>query len=244
MEELKKINDWIKNPERDFEQGLLLYNKFKTNTKFDEYFSAKLKDPDGAAKGLLLQNLISINLRFVSDPLHLEQILAKQYPAAKPIGSNPTPPRKNALPTVDEESKLKSLDSLPTELEPKAQRIRELQPLIGALHAKLKALSAGQEEEAKLIATELITLDDEKRGLWEEIDNFKGIDPGLDVKNTAAKEDLIKRIKRTRDDLNRVKNNLVSYRKNKKHLVPKNEITLETLTQKLQTLEEEFNSIG
>jgi len=50
-------------------------------------------------------------------------------------------------------------------------RIQEIFPLIGALHGQLSSESL-TDGERKDIADEIVSLDDERRSLWDKIDNF------------------------------------------------------------------------
>ena len=50
-------------------------------------------------------------------------------------------------------------------------RVQEIFPLIGALHGQLSSESL-TDGERKDIADEIVSLDDERRSLWDKIDNF------------------------------------------------------------------------
>lgn len=165
MNIVASLNDWIKNPNRLFADGVSIYNSLKANSKCDDFFAANIINPSVAAANLLFQKNYSIALKILANPAFFEGVASIKGVALPASGS--TPP-KSDLPN------LKGLSNLPPELVDAGNRIRELMPIKGALHAKLRAIEPNDRAKAKSVVAELIPIDDEMRSLWGAIDSASG----------------------------------------------------------------------
>jgi hypothetical protein len=254
MNDLAKINEWVNNSS-DYATGLELYNRYKPNTKFDDYFSRMASHPDGAAVNLLKQKLIAIQAKLALNPVFLEQKIIENSTRTPIVGKQETPPLTQKY--INKAEKLLSnspqgkIDSanIPQHLQADYARIQEITPMLGGLHAKLKAST--DSSEAKSICDEIVSLDTEKRTLWAKIDDFNGLSPDErdKVLNPNPNNDRIielgKKLKITRDSLNRKMSDITKHRKNKKHeLAAKGEEKAKEYQQIIDTLEAEIASLS
>lgn len=67
--------------------------------------------------------------------------------------------------------KIVTEESLPPEMKPVYARIKEIAPLYASLHADI-ANAATPDEDRKKLADKLCDLDDERRELWKQIDDW------------------------------------------------------------------------
>jgi hypothetical protein len=237
MNDLVLINNWLKNPNRSFADGIAIRNKYKINNKMDAFFAQANPDsPDGVTLGMLLQEITKIHIKLINNPKLFEVKAAETVAAKQIIAPSPTP-SKNRVKI--ESDKVKESD-LPEELKPVFARIQKISPLLGAKHANLKAEM--DEKKSKLLAEEVVSLDAEKRGLWAMIDayfkskNFTLVvkqqettkepelltpfDKIMKIENTQERLVAIdKREKIVTDDIARAKIKLEEFKKSKPQLV-------------------------
>lgn len=109
-------------------------------------------------------------------------------------------------------------NDLPAEYQEKKKRIKEIVPLMAKIHAELSDPTLSNKER-KAKAGELCTLDDERRGLWDDIDEYlagkKEVlpeDKALQYSDDAeiGKTQMQLRLKRLKEKINR---NIESARK-------------------------------
>jgi len=238
MNDLTLINDWLKNKNRSFVLGLTIYNKYKINSKKDDFFAkANANAPDGVTMGMLLQEIIKIHIKLINNPKLIEAKASQSIITTQTIITSVTP--KKSIKVKIETDKIKESD-LPEELKPVFKRIQEIMPILGAKHASLKAET--DESNSKILAEDIVRLDDEKRELWAKIDSwYKSKNVTLIIQDISeqnqpqiltpfqkimAIEDLEirlieinKREKIVTDDITRANVKLEDFKKNKPHLV-------------------------
>lgn len=98
------------------------------------------------------------------------------------------------------------------------ERIQEIFPLIGALHGQLASESLS-DSERKDIADEIVSLDSERRTLWDKIDTFLAGRPAeLDVPRPEYSEDkfvrglqIAIRIKQVRNNISNTKGSITRF---------------------------------
>lgn len=130
------------------------------------------------------------------------------------------------------EQGLKVLDvsDLPPTIKTKHDRIKDIVPLMAAIHGELKDTNL-TDEQRKLKAEELCSLDDERRTLWDDIDNYLNDKSSVvtEEKQLQYSEDSVakgmqiaKRIERLKENIERNKVAAESHKtKNKPHLEQK-----------------------
>lgn len=249
MNDLIVMKKWIDNPKRDYATGHALYKKYKVGSTYDAFFEAAASKPNTTAANMLFQKVSMIYHKLKANPKFLESVVATQIQEQKPIGSNPTPPRKSKVSAdkkdVNIDRNLKVLDNLPNHLQAAATRIKELTPLIGGLKAKLNALPAEAKEDAKPLMQELEKMDTEKRNLWRQIDENKGA-PSRDVINdnkmVLTPELLKSKIKGCKDSIRRIESKLPDQRKNRPALAKKSEKALAKKQKELDAFEKQLDA--
>jgi len=254
MNDLAKINEWLNNSS-DYATGLELYNRYKQNSKFDDYFNRMVINPDGAAINLLKQKLIAIQAKLALNPAFLEQKVIENSTRIPIVGKQETPNltqkylnKAEKLLSASPQAKVNA-ENIPLHLQNDFARIQEITPMLGGLHAKLKA--SKEVAEAKEICEKIVELDSEKRSLWAKIDDFNGLSPEERNKvlnpnpNNERIIELGKELKITRDSLNRKIKDIEKHRKNKKsELAAKGEEKAKEYQQKIDALETEIASLS
>jgi len=115
-------------------------------------------------------------------------------------------------------------NDLPEEYQAKKARIKEIVPLMAKIHAELSNPEL-TDQQRKTLAGELCTLDDERRDLWDDIDEYlsgkKEVLP--DDKSLQYSDDpdikegqLALRIKRLKEKIQRNKESAIKHEKNNK----------------------------
>lgn len=249
MNDLIVMKGWIDNPKRDYATGHALYKKYKVGNTYDAFFEKAASKPDATAANMLFQKISMIYHKLKANPKFFEAVIASQIQEQKPIGSNPTPPRKAKVivtkKNVGATSNIKDLDNLPPNLQAAGARIKELTPLIGGLKAKLNTLPAEATEDAKGLMQELEKLDTEKRNRWKQIDESKGA-PSKDIandNNIALTPDQLKtKIKSCKDSIRRIENKLPDQRKNRPALAKKSEKALAKKKKELGMFEKQLDA--
>lgn len=247
MNDLSVINNWLINPSRKFSQGLTLYNRYKPNGKFDEYFNKHSSNPDSTARGVLFHKINHINHLIRANPDYFEKKLIAHTITQKPVAAIKTPMVKKNAPIFDHNN-IKSAD-LPEKLQKDFLRIQEITPILGGLHAKLRA--ATHNVDAKNIIDQISALDSEKRTLWGNIDAYTGkADNALDKKPVKVKPKmpdasakLRKQIQALRDSMNKRKKTLDQQKKTKPHLAKKSAVAIKQYQLKITDLENQLANI-
>lgn len=115
-------------------------------------------------------------------------------------------------------------EDLPADLKKKRTRIKEIVPLMAKIHAELSDLTL-TDDQRKAKALELCELDDERRALWDSIDEYlSGKDSLLAEDKTIeySQDPVIRgmqianRIKRVKENIKRNEEAVQKHNKNKK----------------------------
>ncbi len=247
MNDLTLINQWLNNPSRKFAEGLALYDRYKPNKKFDEFFRKNAGNPDSTTRNVLIHKLNHVAHLISSNAAYFEKMLIAQQTTQKPVSTIKTPVVKKNIPITDH-AKIKGAD-LPEDLHKDFLRIQEITPILGGLHAKLRATT--DNAFAKKIVDEISALDSEKRSLWGHIDQHTGkADDALDKKPVKAKKaqpdpgaKIKKQIQALRDSMNKRKKTLAQQKKTKPHLAKKTAVAIKQYQLKIADLENQLADI-
>jgi hypothetical protein len=204
---MQEIIEWLNNPNRDYDAGVLLYEKYGNNKTILDLLRKKKRDA-----GFLMEKL-EYNLAKIA------AVPEPPVPATAPIAA----PEIN----IAERKFLKQLtekniheNDLPVNLRQKLARVKEIVPLLAALHNKLK--SATDDASRKKLVEEMESLENEQIEFWAEVDTLKKHEKPapVSVAQIAAEvEKLTKRKKIVTDNINRArkeidKGNLTDRKKN------------------------------
>jgi hypothetical protein len=242
MNDIVVINDWLKNPNRSFADGITIRNKYKINNKMDAFFAnANPNAPNGVEIGMLQQEITKIHIKLINNPKLIEVKAVQESERGIVINTSKTPTQSRRVKI--ESDKVKESD-LPEELKPVFARIQEISPLLGAKHANLKAET--DEAKSQVQAEEVVALDAEKRELWAKIDAFfksQNMNLIVNQEETAQEPEVLspfdkimkiedvqarlvaidKREKMVTDDIARSKIKLEEFKKTKPKFVPQKE---------------------
>lgn len=174
---LHEIKNWLLNPERNYKTGLEIYNAYKSNNKFDNYFNVESPSSESMQFKMLVQRVGEIHRKLEQNPN-----LIKSGPiTVKPINTDelkkkfgervsqldPKRPRVVDNPLID-------ISQLPEDLQRLYLENKNLTKEIGQLHQELKAVPAGEKYNAKrkTLADKITTKDDKRAENWSRIDTW------------------------------------------------------------------------
>ncbi len=156
----KEIVSWLQGG-GTYAAGLELFDALARPVDSDRCRSYLHGGTDPVRRAMLEGELHRILRGLRDEP----QLYATQNPT--PNTQNPTPVTQN--PTPDVGIHIATYADLPPEQRAWYDRLREIAPLIGSLHADLSRTEA-DDAARRQTATELCRLDDERRRLWQQLD--------------------------------------------------------------------------
>lgn len=193
---MQEIIDWLNNPHRDYDAGVLLYEKYGNNRTILDLLKKKKRDA-----GFLMEKL----------EYNLAKIAAVPEPSV-PTAATIAAPEIN----IAERKFIKQLtekniheNDLPGDMKQKHARVKEIVPRLAALHNKLK--TAPDDETRKRLAEELEILENEQIEFWAEVDKLKKEEspaPVTAAEIAAQVQQLTKRKKVVTDNISRAKKEL------------------------------------
>lgn len=164
---------WVSGPSRNYLDGVRLFELLAAETIKKRYlaFFREVSFPHGNDPHftMLLDKLSRIAQQVRVSPGSfpaLGQILDTSDGIPVQHSSSPAAPSSDYNAPIVIHAK-----DLPKNEAGYYARIQEIFPLIGALHGQLSSESL-TDGERKDIADEIVSLDDERRSLWDKIDNF------------------------------------------------------------------------
>ena len=161
----KDIKIWLEDTKRTMEKGIEIFAAVAPKdlrAKYLQYFQDnKNAKAHSAPYGMLINKLTFIQRNNLYSPVEVKATVNEQKVASNKAALNETRP-------------LTDLDIVPEELKAKADRIREIVPIMAALTAK-NAEPNLPIAEAKEISEEIINLETERRELWKAIDDAQTV---------------------------------------------------------------------
>lgn len=193
---MQKIIDWLNNPHRDYDAGVLLYEKYGNNRTILDLLKKKKRDA-----GFLMEKL----------EYNLAKIAAVPEPSAPPAATIAAPEINIAERKFIKQLTEKNIheNDLPGELKQKLARVKEIVPHLAALHNKLK--TAPDDETRKKLAEEMEILENEQIEFWAAVDKLKKEEspaPVTAAEIAAQVQQLTKRKKVVTDNISRAKKEL------------------------------------
>jgi hypothetical protein len=176
---LKKIQNWMANPKREYAEGLKFFNDL-ANKEQKASFGKFLNDVDqkeiaqfdpAGRFSILINQVRFIERRIKASP---DQLKLAQNAKVKSINtetpSGDSGKGKDDTAPTGSESKITDLSQLPEEFAPDVARLKEIVPLMAKIHADM-ANELADDVRANL-RTQLVDLDDERRAIWDRINKF------------------------------------------------------------------------
>jgi hypothetical protein len=197
---LKEIRKWLNNPKRKYSEGLNYFNLFasqKQKDSFGQFLNGvdvdniAQYDADGRFP-LLINQVVFCERRIKSSPEMFIQSTAEDPKSDKsPVKRAPAINLKGTTGGTDKlpaftaigritapaaeigtssNVNISALNQLPPNFSPAVTRLKELVPYMAKVHADMAAEIA--DDKRKLLRIQLVELDDERRRIWERIDNY------------------------------------------------------------------------
>ena len=122
---IQQLNQWLANPNRNYDEGVQLYLKTRTDNKFDMFFQQVKAAPQNSlhAKMLLqkIQNIARImGASAKAQPAHIPPVV--DISKARPITVDPIGLPKRAFPRIDDNPYIR-IEKLPAELQEKYEKV-------------------------------------------------------------------------------------------------------------------------
>ena len=174
-----EVTGWLNSPNRSYADGVALYNKYKKDSKFDEYF-AQVRN---AAEGDMHLQLLKVRLQKIERIINNNPSLVKpEAPGAKPImvkaiDTSRIQPSKKAQEfkrPIVVENPLVDVKELPAELQVKYHENKDITRLANAKHEAIKKLPIDKafDKDRKELALQLTELDNKRAENWKAIDTW------------------------------------------------------------------------
>ena len=170
----KEIEKWLQDTKRTMDAGVQLFERCapkELRAKYLPYFQANKNAKAHQTPYSMLINKLTFIQR---------NNLAVQQAEAVKVVEAPVAPAVSV-----EDRPLTQLDSVPEELQPKVERIKEIVPMIAALTAKIADKNLPLAE-AKEISEEIVALETERRELWGDIDAYANAAPAPKVEEEVV----------------------------------------------------------
>ena len=160
---MKRILEWLENPQADFDEGVALYKQHAHQINYGEYFEKNT----GAKPFSMPWNLLKAELMRID---------------VSAAAANPSAPVPFAYETI--KNKIKSMDKVaekenpffdPNKLNPEGKaKFKRIQDIGKELASKKAMLDkATTDEERQPLAQVLCDLEDERYELWDAIDSLR-----------------------------------------------------------------------
>lgn len=161
----KKIVSWLQGG-GTYAAGLELFDTLARPADSDRCRDYLHGGTDPVRRAMLEGELRRILRGLRDEP----QLYGQQQQNPAPATRHPTPATQNATPATPEVGiHIARYADLPPEQQAWYDRLREIAPLIGSLHADLTRAEADNSARRQT-AAELCRLDDERRRLWQQLD--------------------------------------------------------------------------
>jgi hypothetical protein len=177
---LTEIQKWLSNPKRKYADGLNYFNRFASK-KQKESFGAFLNDVDNdtvhqfGGSGqfpILINQVVFVLQRIKTNPDLFKESMVK-----------PQPVKRQEAARISEAT---SLSDIPDQFDAEKKRLKEIVPLMARIHADMSVDSLADDKRA-VLRSDLITLDDERRAIWQKIDTGAGTPEKSEEEKTVEK---------------------------------------------------------
>lgn len=232
---LQEISTWLANPAKDYKTGLSIYNQYKTNNKFDDYFN-NAEDPKLHSMHfkLLVQRIKDIYRKIQANPATVKQqpqtLGVKQIDTEelkKKSGQHTSPNASNRARIV--ENPLINPKDLPEDLQNLYFENKKLTKELSVLHNEMADLDPDpkNDETRKQLAEEICSMDDTRSVNWSKIDTWwkdKKLTGEKQKKEFDAKKEILqisRRVETLKINISREEKRLKNNPEMKKKLKPK-----------------------
>lgn len=167
---IKNTEKWLKNPKRDFASGLIIFNACASpeiKAKYGSFLNEDVEvKPNDARYNMLLSKVSQIHRKMLLNPAAFTDISPEQSTSEKKVNVS------TGGKQVKTDPEKLDLEKLPKALQAKYNRTKDIVPLMAKIHSELSSETISDEERLKK-AEELCALDDERRSIWDEIDDYR-----------------------------------------------------------------------
>lgn len=215
---MNKAQAWLKDPRRDYAEGVAIYKEAMGNDKALQFFN----QVSSAKPGTLHFNMLMERMQKVARVMVVKQadklpdITTEEIKApAKPVAGKPAKTMREIIREKADKSvrivdnPFVDISQLPDNLKTNYLRIKEIPKKLAGAHGEMKAATTDTERAAKLQLCK--DLEDEKKALWLTIDDWwKSNKAGKapEQETPADLSNIDKRLETLRKAINRAENEL------------------------------------
>lgn len=214
---------WVNGPKRIYADGVRLFELLASDmlkNRYLAYFrSVSITHGNDPHFTMLLDRLSRI-LQQVKVSPNAFPALGASFAVSENYAPSASVPQTNSVGSQSEQSGTIVLTAkdLPKNEAGYYARIQEIFPLVGSLHAQLADESL-TDNERKDIADEIVSLDSERRSLWDKIDNFllgrpsdlKEVRPEYSDNQFVRGLQMASRIKKVKDNIGKTKGSITKF---------------------------------
>lgn len=205
---VKKLRDWLENPKRKYSEGVEIFKAVASKKQlldFSAFFQKGLEKEDIGQFDIHATTLVN-QLTFSQTRLKHNKEEFERVSAIVVGGSLDSSAHfNNEASKTDKSAELgKKVDTgtykqgagdgpndikpvkLPPELE---ARLKEIIPIMAKVHAEMANETLADDKRA-LLRKELITLDNERRAIWDRIDFYNENVAPVDIKKSESEEEI------------------------------------------------------
>jgi chromosome segregation ATPase len=231
---LKKISDWLKNPDRNFADGVAIWNDYKKTDKncaaFDKFFSATNPAKNSTQFTMLVRKVADIHRKLSANPSLIKQppvtVAQLQPKTMQEKFAKRLQELKSERPRIVD-NPIVDVKELPENLQQLYFKNKELVKKRAGYHMKAKSFDEGAEfnEQRKKYDDLVVEIDDEIAENWRQIDNWhkeKNNPPAEKEPDAEPKlTDKVKKINNLTNYINRAKAKIKSFPEEAAKLTPK-----------------------
>lgn len=171
---MTEIQKWLSNPKRKYADGLEYFNRFaskKQKESFGNFLNEVKNDAIHQFGGsgqfpILINQVVFVLQRIKTNPDLFKESMVKPQPVK----------RQEAT----------SISDIPDQFDAEKKRLKEIVPLMARIHADMSVDSLADDKRA-VLRSDLITLDDERRAIWQKIDTGAGTPEKSEEEKTVEK---------------------------------------------------------
>lgn len=172
---MKRILEWLENPQADFDEGVKLYKEFAPQKTYSEYFEKNT----GAKPFCMAWNMLKAELMRIDVPVNAPA----PVPAFVPFAYEKV---KKQIDKMDKVAQNENPFFNPNELNPECKaKYKRIQDIGKELASKKAMLDkATTDEERQPLADALCCLEDERYEHWDFIDSYRVEENKSEVSNS------------------------------------------------------------
>jgi len=203
---LHKIAEWLSNPNREFSDGLKIYNEYKVDKKLDGLFNVENPAPNSFQFNTLIQRVADIYRKLQANPLLIKAAPITSQPIDTDELKKKYTNRINSIKTNDPASNrpkivanpIVDVKELPEKLQILYFETTELAKNRAGLHTEMARLDPHKKNDAtrQRLGNEIVQLDDTISANWARIDGWWKENKSPKVDEAQNRKNILEKVTR------------------------------------------------